>query len=203
MKPIKPPSEPPPIWFDQSLSDRINLPSNDNFHKIVQNNIHFGKDTFNNKRTEVFQFNNLYHDFDLIDIKKIDVDKEKTKLDKQLLKSINTINSKDIPEKNKSVGIKTITTKINKKIQNITNVTTCNQYILFFTDNQKQILDRWFNECTKVYNYCVNLYNIKPELFDKTYDKLKIDIFNEMYGDFDKPAPMTCSPMKFVFFVQI
>ena len=60
---------------------------------------------------------------------------------------------------------------------------------LEFTDDQKNILFGYMNECNKVYNHCVDLYNKQPDLFKKPYTEIKVGIFNTIYGSGNKNAP--------------
>ena len=52
---------------------------------------------------------------------------------------------------------------------------------IHLTSEQIKIIMRWINECDKVYNYCVNMYNDKHKLFTMDYKKLKLVVFKELF----------------------
>ena len=53
---------------------------------------------------------------------------------------------------------------------------------------QKQLLS-WFNECTKVYDCCVSMFNEDSGNFSRNFKKQKLVIFKELYDGRRKPAP--------------
>lgn len=180
---------PPDKWYDSNISYKLNLLENNNSIQIL-NNLNFGDAKHNSEYTQSFEYyNRCDKNFNLSLNKQIDYEKEKQKLINKLNKSINTIKSKNISKKETESKIKTITTKINKKIENISKVILVKRYYIKPTKEQKEIFAKWFNKCTKVYNYCVDKYKKEPELFKKNYMELKKIIFDEIYQDNDKGCP--------------
>lgn len=174
------PNSLPPEWFDLALADRLNLPS-DRDQKIDVN-IGFGLPEHNNKYTSFNKFKLESDFFQFKPITKPDIDKQVLRLKAKLEKSINTIKIKHIDSKIHEPKIKAITTKINKKINNIDTVQICEAYPIYPEKNQANKLDIWFNECIKVYNKCVDKHKIDPKLFFDSYMIVKQEIFKDLYG---------------------
>jgi putative transposase len=78
--------------------------------------------------------------------------------------------------------------KYENELNNHDSIIRSYKYLLDFNDEQKNILDKWFLECDKVYNKCVNLYN-NTDNFNLNYKKSKLDVFNMIYGKNKKNAP--------------
>lgn len=178
-------------WFDELISNLINIPLSDNTIK-VDTYIGYGKKDHNDKYCSFHKFTTPKNEFNFTDLPEIDVDKQKLKLEKMLAKAIQTLETKNQindDEKKLKTQIKSLTTKYKKKESNIKMVTKCKQYRFFPTNNQKKILHKWFENCKKVYDFCVNKYKTDPSLFCKKYTEIKIGIFTEMFGDSDKGTP--------------
>ena len=84
---------------------------------------------------------------------------------------------------------KSALTKVNKEITNYNKIIKSRTYQIYPNSKQRKILFSWMEECTKIYNYCVNLYNVNPNNINLDYTKMKLDVFNNYYGENDKPAP--------------
>ena len=84
---------------------------------------------------------------------------------------------------------KTTLTKIHKKINNYNKVVKSRCYQIFPSEKQKNIIFNWMKECTKIYNYCVDNFNMNSKDFNLDYTKSKLIIFNNLYGNNNKPAP--------------
>jgi len=96
----------------------------------------------------------------------------------------------DLP--NFSFKIKTETNNVIKKYERkfieITHVTKCRKVKLNFNQKQKNIIFNWSNECDKVYNTCVDIYNDDNKNFKKDYKKFKLVVFSKLYPK-GKTAP--------------
>lgn len=85
--------------------------------------------------------------------------------------------------------LKTLETKHKKDLLTYGTVTKMRDIKLSFDDEQKEIIKSWLVECDKVYNYVIDMYNNKDEEFNMLYGKLKLIVFNRLYGNSPKPAP--------------
>ena len=72
-----------------------------------------------------------------------------------------------IAKPNKKTRIKTIKTRYNKMINNINRTTKTIKWKLNFDKEQNMMLLEIFNKCNKFYNFCVDLYKVEPDLFNK------------------------------------
>lgn len=165
-----------PIWFNQELSNKLNLPKDNNFVKRKAR-IHFGDQTHDNKFCEHFKFINKTDALDLEPVVFVPNMTEVKKLQTKLSKAAE-------PAK-----IKEFTTKLNKKIENLDKATVSEKITIYPTEEQKKTLHGWFKECIKVYNKCVDLYTNDKTYFNPGYQKCKIKVFEQMYGSADKPCP--------------
>lgn len=181
--------ESPPLWFNSLLSGKINIPMNDNHEKIIKD-IGYGNSNHHKKHTAFFKFKTQKNDFDFIEKKTVNVDSQKEKITKILAKSINTIKGKysDDPKKIET-KMKSVTTKLSKKLTNINTVTKCKQYIIYPTKEQLDKLQIWFKECKYVYDKCSEKYKTNPEIFEDSYMSIKQIIFKELYTNGDKKTP--------------
>ena len=80
-------------------------------------------------------------------------------------------------------------TKKNKSIKNIDRTTKSLKIFIYPNEEQINILNDWFKECIKVYNFCINKYNNNKKYFDKMDRSDKIKIFNDLYGNNNKNTP--------------
>jgi len=182
-------AEPPNVWFDINISNKLNLMDINN--SVQKNNcINFGEAIHNKKHTHSFQFlNNCDNNFVFIPKKNEDINIIKQQFLKTLEKSINTIKLKQITQKEQITKIKSVTTKINKKIDNISKIISVKKYCIKPTNEQINLLNEWFRECTKVYNCCVDKYKTNKKLFSQNYMNIKKVIFDEIYGESKKSCP--------------
>jgi len=167
-------------WFDKNQSDTISLPSKNNF-KSIKNSINFGQKQYNSKFNKSFKFKNPTNVFNFEPVERIT---ETLKL-KKLRTQLKNVLDRD-PEN--STKIKTIKTKIIKEQNSLNKCTISKKITIYPTEKQKKIIHKWFYECIKVYNKCVELYEKDKKYFDLGYMKRKIDIFKILY-DGKKPAP--------------
>jgi putative transposase len=117
--------------------------------------------------------------FKINKIATIDYDKIKEKLEKEKIKKIEEC--KNIQKQ------KETNTKCNRKIDNYKKITKTRTFQIYPNKKQKETIFKWMNECTKVYNASVNAYNNSN--FNLNYMQSKLQIFESLYGDNDKPAP--------------
>lgn len=121
----------------------------------------------------------------------------------ELIESLNLYDDKKGKKNFKKLNIKSLNDKIYKLYQFKTKsdlefennnikpvkVTRCDSYIFYPNDDQKEILKKWFDECIELYNNCVDINNENENYFDYGYKAVKTDVFLDMYGDQNKPAP--------------
>lgn len=178
------------IWYnskEKNISKKIRC-FDFNVHDKHLKNKYF----FNTIKHHQMKFDKL-NNFKYNQNKKIDSDEKKQKLIESKDKLIINIENSDKDNKKKDIAIKTIETKTNNKISRIGKITKSLSFTIIPNQQQIQILNLWFNECDKVYNFCVDYSKKiskrinKSILFD--YQKLKIKIFKKMYGKNKKPVP--------------
>jgi len=150
-----------PVWYDIDISEMINLPISDpnRNYKLTENNIGLGNVEFNNRYIKHYSFNSkskceLVNTF-LINTSASDI----TKLTKTFEKTIQNVRTKFVDEPGKiETKTKTLTTKYNKNILNINKVTICKKYRIYPDLKQKAKIHEWFDECCKIYDYCIQKF---------------------------------------------
>ena len=90
--------------------------------------------------------------------------------------------------KNLNTSLKSLNTKLTKKINNQNKFIVTQPHYLSFNQQQKSIVLGWMYECNRVYNLCVDLHN-KKKIESYNYMKLKLVIFKRLYNDKPKPVP--------------
>lgn len=177
-----------PQWFDENLSESINLPSSlsDKYKNYNLSMIHtgFGNSYHDKKYNHHYVFKKKYENKYVIDddLKpSCDFDKLEIEMREKLKNNINNIQKNvKYDKKKKDIAIKTCTTRINKKIKELQKVTICKKIRIYPSDEQKKILDKWFADCSKVYNECVSSYYKDKEMFKDPYTKIKLKIFKQL-----------------------
>jgi len=180
-------------WWNSIISNQLYYPSvND---KCKNLNINFGNKKYNKKFCHKYKFkNNTTNNFIFFKNDEQNTQKNIDEIDKINLgfeKNISKINSDTgtTPEK-KQIKIKSLTTKKDRKILNIDNIQKTKKIFIYPSKEQQIIINSWFNESTKVYNKCVDLFNSNNAYFNNgTYMKYKTIIFNELYGENEKNCP--------------
>ena len=66
-------------------------------------------------------------------------------------------NNNNLIDKIKQTKIKTLETKKNRTINEIDSITKTRKIEIHPNNKQIKILNKWFKECDKVYNYCIRL----------------------------------------------
>lgn len=204
-------------WWKKDISDKISKP---NFDKdiITSLNINFGNKIFNNKFSNKYTFetqqNNVFNFLDnnenkvnemneFLEKNNIIFDKQIVKINENANKNLKICNDdvndiekekikeyNELIEKQKISKIKSITTKKIKLTNNLDKITKTNKIYIYPSSTQKNIINKWFVECNKVYNKCVDLYNNDKTYFNKgSYMTHKLVIFKMLYGDNDKNCP--------------
>jgi len=181
-----------PDWYDLDIFKLINLPiskSNINYTSS-ENNIGLGNAEFNNRYVKQYVFNNKSN-CEFVNTSLINTsDSDIAKLTKLFERSIQNVHTKFVNEPNKiNTKTKILTTKYNKSVSNMNKVTICKKYRIYPDSTQKVKLHEWFDECRKVYDYCIKKYNENISYFDNGYMSVKVLLFEEMYGANEKPAP--------------
>ena len=177
-------------WWSKKSSSYFPIPSSD-FDVNTTLKINFGL----NKHNDIYNSNYLFNDLtvnDLFfnDLKTINIDEEEKIIIKNFDKQLKKINdSNKFDDKKKLIKIKTLTTKKNKSIKNIDRTTKSLKIFIYPNEEQINILNDWFKECIKVYNFCINKYNNNKKYFDKMDRSDKIKIFNDLYGNNNKNTP--------------
>ena len=85
--------------------------------------------------------------------------------------------------------IKEFKTKEENEIKKVQKVLVSRSFIIHPNKYQKQVLDKWNDEAIKVYNKCIDIYNMDKQHFNTNYMGLKLVVFKEVYGDNKKDAP--------------
>ena len=177
-------------WWSKKSSSYFPIPSSD-FDVNTTLKINFGL----NKHNDIYNSNYLFNDLTLNDLffddlKTINIDEEEKIIIKNFDKQLKKINdSNKFDDKKKLIKIKTLTTKKNKSIKNIDRTTKSLKIFIYPNEEQINILNDWFKECIKVYNFCINKYNNNKKYFDKMDRSDKIKIFNDLYGNNNKNTP--------------
>ena len=176
-------------WWSKEVSSLFPLPSTKDLQTSL--NINFGLSKHNDDYNSNYFFNNLLlNDLVFNELKTIDTSEEKRKINekyKKKIKKINENNEMDI--KTKNIKIKTANTKEMKDITNINRVTKSLKFQIYPNDKQKTILNNWFSECSKVYNFCVEKYNNTKKYFKYMSVKDKVKIFSDLYKNKSKNTP--------------
>ena len=177
-------------WWNKNISSCFPIPSSNNDFN-TKLNLNFGLNKHNDIYNTNYFFNNLIlNDFVFNDLKTIDIANEEKKINANFDKQFKKINdSGKFDDKNKQIKIKTLTTKKNKSITNIERVTKSLKIFIYPNKKQIIILDKWFKECLKVYDFCIEKYNNNKSYFNKMDTSDKIKIFNDLYGKNDKNTP--------------
>ena len=76
-----------------------------------------------------------------------------------------------------------------KKFTKLGSVIRVERYKLNLSTEQENIIQTWIKECKRVYNYCVNKHNNDNTFFNKGYKSVKKTLFDEIYGENEKPIP--------------
>lgn len=165
-------------WFNK---EKIKISQNIPYFDVIKENFNtsFFNDIIHYKSDDFITPTNIKFN----KLKTVDYDK----------KYDNLLNSKekllDNIKFNKESTKKGTITKINKKLDNYNKIIKARCFQIYPNSEQKQILFNWMNECTKLYNYCVKIYNEDSTQFNLNYTKMKLIIFNNLYGETIKPAP--------------
>lgn len=178
-------------FWKKEISEKLSLPCEDDQQTSLH--LNFGELKHNNKYSKQFFHKDLVlNNLTFNDVDKININEETKKLNESYNKSKNKIlNNNKLSEKQKETKIKTLDTKLNRNINNINKVTKSLKVYITPNDKQIKILNDWFKECEKVYNYCVDCYNnnfINKKEFNQ-YKILKIKIFNQIYSNNEKGCP--------------
>lgn len=165
------------IWFNKKEKY---LASNIPFYNINYNETN--KNFFN----DIIHYKSNTETFDKFKIikKSENILEEKNKLKSNLESEISKLTNE--------ISIKSKITKANKKINNYGKIIKAFTFEIFPNNNQINIIHKWFDECDAVYNYCIKLDELKRkknEYFDLNYKKSKLDVFKNLYGINNKPAP--------------
>jgi putative transposase len=176
-------------WWTKELSSLFPIPSNNDFNSFLISN--FGLIKHNNIYMENFYFKDLtFNNIILNDLQCINYNDEIKKININHNNNVNKINNNDnLINKTKQTKIKTLETKKNRTINEIDSITKTRKIEIHPNNKQIKILNKWFKECDKVYNYCIKLYYNDKKFFESmnVYDKVKI--FDKIYGNNDKKAP--------------
>jgi hypothetical protein len=167
-----------PEWYNPKLSKRLNIP-NDNYIK-TETNINFGHIKHDSKYNTHYKFLNNKRN---LNFKPLVFESDPNRM-----KEIKKITTQLSNETNKDRK-KGLTTKLERKNENLNKPTISKKITIFPTVKQKNIISGWIKECASVYNKCVDLYTDDKTYFNKGYEKSKLEVFEELYGDDNKPCP--------------
>lgn len=187
-------------WFgeyEQELSDKLPLHviDDDKYNKVFFNSIKCHKS--NTTSFTTFDYGIKSDTSALTTV--YDLDKLQQKFNEKLAELQNKItltNAKTCVESLKeaeikkiNIQIKTLTTKYNKQVDNMEKIVKSRTFGIKFSKEQKEIINSWIIECDKVYNYCVDLYNLDSSNFNLNYKVSKLEVFAALYGDKPKGCP--------------
>ena len=166
------------------------MPSSD-LDVNVPLNINFGLSKHNDDYNTNYFFNDLVLNNLIFEKnKEINIADEENKINDNCQKQTKKINDNNkYSYKIKQIKIKTLNTKKNKAIKNINCSTKTLKIKICPDDEQKIILNNWFNECIKVYDFCIEKYNFDKSYFIKMDRSDKVKIFKDLYGNNEKNAP--------------
>ena len=184
-----------PDWYNPIISSKFHVPiansDNSNLYdsySSYSNYIGFGNETYNDKYIRLYRANNQSEEsfintkFENDDIMQIQKDIALKRRDTALSKCTDDSDK----TKSKKQGINT---KYENNITKLGKITVCEKYILHLTPKQKEIIHGWIIECNILYNKCVEIHNADNDYFVKGFMDAKLKIFDDVYGDKDKPAP--------------
>ena len=168
-------------WYNnkiKKLSKKLFYPDENNeYYKKNINSIEFLNINYNNKFEPKFK-----------KIKEVDYNKIIEKLNKKKIESFERIKNKDITDKKKEQLYKTYETKLSKKIDNLGKIIKSRKISFEITEKNKNIILKWMEECNKLYNHCVYLFNSNDKI-STDYTKLKLIAFKNLYNNEKKPVP--------------
>lgn len=168
-----------PIWFNIDKNKLLNNPNDSSYVKTSFNK----KDV--NIKTSIFKTNNTpvikyepNESFNIYNGALQLINEYQNKLTK-------LIDSKNLSE----TKIKSLTTKLLKKSDELNSVIRVKKYPLNLNEKQKTTIQSWIKECKMVYNKCVDKHNTNNEYFKKGFKSIKASLFEEIYKDTVKSCP--------------
>jgi len=168
-------------WFNNSakkLAKKLYLPSiNNKPIKQTINGIQYENNNYYNPLDFDFRENIVYS--------MINIDNALKKFNKKVKQII----KKELSLEKSNNAFNILGNELEKDFSNYKKIIKTYKYEIQFTNEQKNILKLWFNECNKVYNKCVELYNKNSKNFKLNYKKTKLEIFKIIYGENKKSAP--------------
>jgi putative transposase len=176
-------------WWTKELSNCFPLPTVNDVQTC--NNLNYGNGKHNELYSNSFLFNDLvFNDLLFNKLPEINYSEETKAISDKYDKKIKGISkSKKYSDTQKDIKIKESITKQNKDINNIGSTTKTIKCRIYPDDKQIKILNTWFNECIKIYDFCVEKYNIDKKYFETMSKFDKVKVFNDIYGDEVKDAP--------------
>lgn len=179
----------PPDWWSEELSSLFSLPNKNDILVPDTINIKYGKrNKISNKHFKFIE--PIENKIEIIPNDITNIPEEINIINKKYNDKIDKLNkSNKYTNDEKIIKLKTLTTKKNKEIENINSTTKTIKITIQPTIEQKKILNKWFNECSIVYNFCINKYKSNSKYFDGFGINNKLKVFEELYGDKEKPAP--------------
>jgi putative transposase len=177
-------------WFnhkEKNISNEIRCFDFNIDNKHLKNKKFFNK--INHHHMEFEKINK----FKYSENKKLNIENEKQKINKAKDKAILKIKNSNKSQEKINIAIKIKKTKTKNKISRIGKIVKSLSFTIKPNEKQIKILNLWFDECDKVYNYCIDYSKKNNKKLNKSilfdYQKLKIKIFKKIYGDDKKSAP--------------
>ena len=182
-------------WFTpttQILADNLFLPTrNNNLHKLnsIKTNFKYENGSDINVFHNVLNFDNTKLT-QLISKKQCSfINKKKLTNEEKIIKENNNKDKKienikndaSLQEAQKQAKITKIQKNSKKSIDKLGTVCAIKKYRIFFNDTQKNKILNWIKICDHFYNYCVTEYNNGSKLFNKSYDSIKKQVFDEYF----------------------
>ena len=160
------------MWFDnkriRKYNDNIPYPSMNDESYNLSNNLYSHWDYKINCDNKHFNFKDPVKD------------DGKNKLIVNHKKRIDAINILYTDPVKKEIKIKECKTKHANLINNYDKILKQKKVKINFNKKQSKIILGWINECLRVYNKCVDLFNTNPKDFNLNNKKSKTSIFNKL-----------------------
>lgn len=162
-----------------------------NYDLGVNNDFNFSHFKIDTKSDVNDILNDIVSNFQFIDFpNKINSQEEIIKMDENLKKSIDKINSNtEIPSKKKEQQIKTATTKADKKKKNLDKLMICRKFEVNLCENQIKTILSWVNECIWLYNWMIEYFTKNKPNKGYSYLAYKKLIMDKAYETKKKKAP--------------
>ena len=91
--------------------------------------------------------------------------------------------------KNKTTRQSELKTKKDKALSRVGKIIKAQMFQIKLRADQHIIMQKWLRACERVYNKCVEMYNLDASAFSLNYKVSKLVVFGILYGESEKDAP--------------